>query len=45
MAGVRGAIQELKSQQDSLQANIEEIEAEIREARNKNYEVCISLTL
>lgn len=41
MAGVRGAIQELRVQQTNLQADIEKIDAEIKQAQNENYEVCI----
>lgn len=39
MAGVRGAIQELKVQQDSVQSNIEKIESDIKMVQNKNYEL------
>lgn len=39
MAGVRNAINELRDQQDSLQAQIEQLEAEIKHAQNENYEV------
>ncbi|VDL62700.1 unnamed protein product [Hymenolepis diminuta] len=38
MAGVRGAIQELRVQQTNLQADIEKIDAEIKQAQNENYE-------
>lgn len=43
MAGVRGAIQQLRSQQDTIQANIEKIDDEIREAKNENDKVGISI--
>ncbi|KAM7540781.1 hypothetical protein Aperf_G00000028582 [Anoplocephala perfoliata] len=39
MAGVRGAIQQLRAQQDTIQANIEKIDDEIREAKNENDKV------
>ncbi|KAM3184452.1 hypothetical protein ACTXT7_008357 [Hymenolepis weldensis] len=39
MAGVRGAIQELRVRQTNLQADIEKIDAEIKQAQNENYEL------